>query len=170
MNPDRYLVFHFHTDHIDTSDNVPGVYAVVAFHGQGYGTGHPPRVDGNDREGRQRRARVLQCRSDDYWYPGYAYGDVRSFPPWAQIMVEFGDYLAAEGIVTAATFTGQTQGQLRLVPNGACSTFNWGRYNRSRQFRPNGSASPGHPPGGSSGPIVGDDDEQDMDGTNTPQN
>ena len=165
-NPDRYLVFHFHTDHIDTSDNLPGIYAVVAFHGQGYGTGPTPRVDGNDREGRQRRARVLQCRSDDYWYPGYHYGDVNSFPQWGRIVAEFGDYLAAEGIITAATFTGPTQGELRLVSNEhncPYSTFDWGSRIRSIQFGPNGSPPPGHPPSGSSGPNV--DDEQDMDGT-----
>ncbi len=143
-NPDRYLVFHFHTDHIDASDNLPGVYAVVAFHGQRYLDG---RIDGWKDDPRHRRARVLLCRRTRqrrYWYPGYTYGDVSSFPQWGQIMVEFGEYLAAEGILTAATFLGPTQGQLELLvldPNDAdnCHGFDWNGYTQSRQFGPNGS-------------------------------
>lgn len=173
-NPDLYVVFHFHTEHIATVAGAqrPGIYAIVAFHGQGYGTGSVPRVDGNNQDGRSRRARVMNCNTGGestphtiFFYPGeLTNGEAASLPPWAQIMTEFGNYLVAQGLLTAATFTGQRQGQLQLISADPCTRqyFNWGTYDRSRQFGPNGAP----PPRGTGGnpPPTGGDNEQDNDG------
>jgi len=145
----------------------------VAFHGQGYGTGRVPRVDGNNDDGRGRRAHVMNCNTGSestpdtiFFYPGELTNQqAASLPPWAQIMTEFGNYLVAQGLLTAATFTGQRQGQLQLTtPPDPCTRqyFNWNGYVRSRQFGPNGAA----PPGGTGGnpPPTGGDNEQDDDG------
>lgn len=173
-NPDRFVVFHFHTEHLAMVRNAlrPGIYAVVAFHGQDYGMGRVPRVDGNDAQGRNLRAQIMRCNTGAdstpdtlFFYPGqFDNGEVGNFPPWAQIMVEFTNYLLQQGLLTAATFTGNRQGQLQLTAPDNCGrrSFNWNGYNRSRQFGPNGA-----PPSGGTGgvpPTTGADNEQDNDG------
>ncbi|RDB24966.1 Chitotriosidase-1 [Hypsizygus marmoreus] len=173
QNPDRYVVFHFHTHHITNRAGVrrPGIHAVVAFHGQGYGGGTRPRVDGNDAAGRNRRARVLNCGptapDELFWYPGEITNqDAAGFGDWALLMTQFANYMVAQGILTEATYTGATQGQLRLNPPDECGfeTFDWGTYRSSRQFGPNGGPAPGPGGGGGSGPTTGGDNEQDNDG------
>ena len=174
-NPDLFVVFHFHTEHIATVAGAqrPGIYAIVAFHGQGHGTGRFPRVDGNDPSGRNRRAQIMNCNTGSqstphtlFFYPGqFTNQQVANDGPWAQIMTEFGNYLVGQGLLTAATFTGERQGQLQLTtPPDSCGRqyFQWNGYIRSRQFGPNGAP----PPGGAGGdpPPTGGDNEQDNDG------
>jgi len=173
-NPDHYIIFHFHTKHIATmvGAQLPRIYAVVAFHGQAYGGGTYPWVDGNDASGCNHCAHIMNCNTGSdsmpetmFWYPGqFTNQKVANLPPWAQIMTEFGNYLVAQGLLTAATFTGQRQGQLQLISADPCTRqyFNWGTYDRSRQFGPNGAP----PPRGTGGnpPPTGGDNEQDNDG------
>ncbi|RDB25300.1 Chitotriosidase-1 [Hypsizygus marmoreus] len=172
-NPDRFVVFHFHTHHIAPRGVVrrPGIHAVVAFHGQRYAEPigrHPARVDGNDAEGRNRRARVLRCDANiPFWYPGEftnEAADATHFV-WAQVMTRFGNYLVNQGLLDESTYTGDTQGQLWLNPADECDrqTFNWGRYRVSRQFGPNGAPPPGGG-GGDGGQNEDGDNQQDNDG------
>jgi len=148
-NPDRYVVLHFHTDHIATIANTqqPGIYAIVMFHGQRYSSGL--RVDGNDRDRRQRRANIIECGDNTdpfFFYPGgVAYHEVADDPPWVQIMAEFGNYLVEEGLLTVATFTDPRQGQLELTRPDTCGRqyFLWNGYTESRKFGPNGAPPPG---------------------------
>ncbi|KDR82337.1 hypothetical protein GALMADRAFT_237588 [Galerina marginata CBS 339.88] len=166
-NPDRYVVFHFHTDHITVREGVqrPGIHAVVAFHGQDFGGGGRPRIDGNDSGGRNRRARVLNCGNnggDLFWYPGeFTPQDAANFGEWAQLMTRFGNYMVAQGILTVDTYTGSTRGQLQLNAVDECGyqRFNWGTWSQSRQFQP-GSPGQGPSTGGPStdrGPELDDD-------------
>lgn len=142
----------------------------MAFHGQFYADGGRfRRVDGNDRYIRNVRAPILNCNTDDpntpdtfFFYPGeYTNGEAASFDQHARIMVEFTNYLVQQGLLTVATFTGPSQGQLQLSPPDDCGRqyFVWNGYTRSRQFGPNGAPPPGGPP-----PSTGDDNEQDDDG------
>lgn len=169
-NPDRYVVFHFHTEHIATVAGVqrPGIYAVVAFHGQRYGGGNWPRIDGNDDGGRNRRAAILNCDPQSptvYWYPGqFTNDEIASWPSRASVLTRFMNYMFAQGILTADTFTAPTQGQLELSDPDHCTRryFEWGTYRRSRQFGPNGAAARGG--NGANPPPTGGDNEQDNDG------
>jgi len=159
-NPDLYVVFHFHTEHIATVAGTqrPGIYAVVAFHAQHYGNGAYARVDGNDQGGRNRRAQILRCNtlneSNDrtrFVYPGQQADN---------FLGRFVNYLFEQRLLTATTFTGNNEGELRLTAPGYCGRqyFDWNGYTRSRQFGP-------HPPGGTGNPPpTGGDDEQDNDG------
>ena len=140
---------------------LPGIYAIVAFHGQGYGSGRTPRVDGNDQNGRNRRARIMTCNTGGesnantlFWYPGAFRNDVPT-NEWATRMRDFGDFLQDQAIIEADIFTNPTQGQLGLSPPDDCGRqyFQWGTYTRSRQFGPD-----------STGPPSGGDDETDADG------
>ena len=178
-NPDRYVIFHFHTDHIAHRRglDLPGIHAVVAFHGQGYAPqtapNIPPRVDGNNNDGRNRRARVMNCNTGDpsiprtlFWYPGeFTNADAANFPPWARVMTAFANYMFSQDILTTATFTDSARGQLGLTPpdRANCNRryFDWGRYRRSRQFGPDGPPPRGQPP---SGPSGSGDNQQDNDG------
>lgn len=175
-NPDRYVIFHFHTDHIARRGglDLPGIHAVVAFHGQDYASPsqtaphRPPRVDGNNLGGRNRRARMMNCNTGNplFWYPGeLTNAAAANLPLWARLMTAFANYMFFEDILTAATFTDSARGQLGLTPpDGAnCNRryFDWGRYRQSGQFGPDGSPPRGQPP---SGPSGDGDDQQDNDG------
>jgi len=149
-NPDRYVVFHFHTEHLAMIDGVqrPGIYAIVAFHGQDYGGGRVPRIDGNNEGGRNNRAAVMNCNTGSdvtpetyYWYPG-SNEQRRS----STHLAAFGNYMVDNGLLDANTFIGGTSGQLQLQPadSSRCNIqkFDWGRWRQSQQFGPNGSAPP----------------------------
>ncbi|KAH9478589.1 Chitotriosidase-1 [Psilocybe cubensis] len=167
-NPDRYVVFHFHTDHIRqataTHGAAPGIHAVVAFHGQfRRGNNGRGRVDNQDPN-RNRRARVLNCgnQNDLFWYPGDDNDNDNHLNEWAALMTRFGNYMINNGIMTLDTYTGSTRGQLVLNPPDDCGrqTFNWGGYRQSRMFQP------GNPnqPGGSGSQNPNGDPGQDNDG------
>ena len=177
-NPDRYVLFHFHTEHIAPRRglNLPGIYAVVAFHGQDYApqtSSAPPRVDGNNDDGRNRRARVMNCNTGIrsvpetlFWYPGeFTNAEAATLEPWAQVMTAFANYLFSEDILTTATFTDVARGQLGLTAPDAenCNRryFDWGRYRQSRQFGPDGPPPRGQPP---SQPSEDGGNQQDDDG------
>ncbi|KAI4125190.1 MAG: hypothetical protein LQ347_005457 [Umbilicaria vellea] len=170
-DPDRYVVFHFHTEHLWTTPSgqvYPGIYAVVAFHGQDRitqnGDRNYGRVDGNDPV-RNLRAQVLECNTGDesneetfFWYPGYqgandVVGDL------ATLMARFGSFLRSQQIITPSTFTAANQGQLTLVPyeGTACpserQSFNWGRYTMGQPFLPGGGSGNPGPGGSSDGPA-----------------
>ncbi|KAK2760327.1 hypothetical protein FQN54_002395 [Arachnomyces sp. PD_36] len=131
----------------------PGIYAIVAFHGQEYGPGRRPPVDGNDHTGENRRARIMRCNTGDdstestiCWYPGNLPNDaVAEFPLWARTLTRFGNYLFDEDLATEQTFAGNTRGQLQAVrdPSDPCPRlyFEWGGYTWSRQFTPDGGTT-----------------------------
>ena len=169
-NSDRYVVFHFHTEHLWTAPSgqvYPGIYAIVAFHGQNLITDPADRnygrVDGNDGV-HNLRAQVLECNTGDesneatfFWYPGEQ-GANDVVGDMATLMQRFGSYLRNQQIVTPSTFTGANQGQLALVPyeGTVCPaerhSFNWGRYTLSRPFLPGGGSGNTGPGGSSDGP------------------
>lgn len=167
-NPDRYIIFHFRTDHISTYRGVqyPGISSVVAFHGQGYGG---QRVDGNNMQ-RNERVEIMGCQTDvettfDVFYPGsYTNEQVAdiNFPERARILTWFGNYLIRLDLLTTSTFT--RHGQLGLTPPDHCGLqyFQWGGYYRSRQFGPNGGPPAGDTGGDTQPPV--DDNQQDDDG------
>ncbi|KAH8433890.1 uncharacterized protein LDX57_011526 [Aspergillus melleus] len=165
-NDDEYVVFHFHFEHLLNihGTDYAGVYAMVAFHGQGRSPNS--RVNGNDRTDRNLRAEILRCNTEDeaneftqYWYPGYASVDARSnFGNW---IVDFGVWLHEQDLVTARTFTHFNRGQLETYhdEDSFCPErryFDWGGYTRSRQFTPGG--------GSEGDPSQGEDDQNDDDG------
>lgn len=175
--PDQYVVFHFHVEHLWTvnGQQFPGIYAMVAFHGQtrinsGRNAG---RVDGNDPV-RNLRARVLECNTGDesndetyFWYPGYLEQNGVS-GSMAILLARFGAYMRSMGIITAQTFTDPTRGQLAVIdhedptcPTQQRSYFDWGEYTLSRPFMPERGNAPGPGPGGRSDSPA----EQDNDGT-----
>ena len=144
--PDRYIVFHFHTDHIATVTGTqrPGIHAIVAFHGQVYGDGRFPRVD-SQLAGRNHRAAILECDDStgirDFFYPGESTDrQVAYSSPWLQILTEFGNYLVGQGLLTVATFTGPHQGQLQLTHPDNCGRqyFLRNGYRKNKQFGPGG--------------------------------
>lgn len=163
---DEFVLFHFHFEHLLNihGTDYAGVYAMVAFHGQS----HTPnrRVDGNDIEGRNLRARILECNTEDeateeteYWYPGY--GSVNARNDWGNWIVDFGIWLHEQDLVTARTFTHFNRGQLETYQDETsfCPErryFDWGGYTRSRQFTPGG--------GSEGDPSQGEDDQNDNDG------
>lgn len=177
-DPDIYAVFHFHVDHIWTTNGqqFPGIYAVVAFHGQyrinsGRNQG---RVDGNDGV-RNLRARVLECNTGAesnqhtyFWYPGLQpVDDVAG--DMATLLSRFGSYMRRMGIITPNTFTDPSRGHLTLFPDedptcpAARSYFDWGDYTLSSPFMPERDNPPGPGPG-PGGPSTGPADP-DNDGT-----
>jgi chitinase len=158
--PDEYVVFHFHTEHIARVQGAdrPGIFAISAFHGQYYNTGNYQRVDGNDNQGRNQRAHVLRCNTGDesnehtlFLYPGYSTAD--NLADRARLLTQFLDYLAGQGLLTTATFTGPGQGRLTLSVPDACGRqyFGWGERRRTSQFGANGAV----PPRGSAPPGTG---------------
>ncbi|PKX97977.1 uncharacterized protein P174DRAFT_499727 [Aspergillus novofumigatus IBT 16806] len=56
IEQDNYVVFHFHFEHLLNDNGVwrPGIYAIVAFHGQQYMDQARARVNGNNNEGQNR--------------------------------------------------------------------------------------------------------------------
>lgn len=147
-NRDNYAVFHFHFDHLMERDGVlrAGIYAIVAFHGQAYTTSNRyPRVDGNDNQGDNRRAHVLNCNTGDqatenthYFYPG-AGRESDYDNEHHRIIWRFANYLHQEDLATDETFTGGRRGQLTRYRDDDCPTrwyFDWGRYRQSRPFTP----------------------------------
>ncbi|RHZ63005.1 hypothetical protein CDV55_105498 [Aspergillus turcosus] len=150
---DRWVVFHFHFDHLRNRNGInrPGIYAVNAFHAQQYIDDYAyARVDGNTNTGRSQRAHILNCDeqavSDPmyvYWYPGdLANSETSNLPLWAAQLTRLGNYLYDLDLVTEATFTAADRGQLNTEDGerDACPVlfFNWGGYQQSRQFGPNG--------------------------------
>jgi hypothetical protein len=147
----------------------PGIHAIVAFHGQDYAADRE-RVDGNLHHGRNRRAPILECNTyydhtqdTDYLYPGeYTDEDVvGSDSPRTASMVRFMNYLLQQGLLTAATYTGQNQGQLGLLAPNWCGyqLFDWRGSRSSVQFGPNGTPPPrGSAPHGTGGSSQQDDD------------
>lgn len=172
--PDLYVVFHFHVEHIWNTNNqqFPGIYAIVAFHGQARVTAgrNAGRVDGNDPV-RNLRARVLECNTGDesnahtyFWYPGQLTTD-DVVGDMATLLSRFGSYMRSNGIITTETFTDPSRGQLTLVDDedptcpAARSYFDWGDYTLSRPFMPERGNAPGPGPGGpSTGPGDPDND------------
>jgi len=174
INPDRFIVFHFHFDHLFNIGGQlrPGIYAIVAFHGQFYPPGPWTRVDGNGQHDRNIRTPILRCDRRNpnmdgtfFFYPGQ-YTDQeaeRDLTPRGRLLAQFGNYLIRQGLMTAETFTGPRQGRLTLLPPDRCGLrrFDWGWTTRSWQFGANGADPPGrpgspHPP--PSGDGQGDDD------------
>lgn len=178
QEPDEYVVFHFHTEHIARiqGQDRPGIFAISAFHGQNYNPGSYQRVDGNDNQDRNRRAHVLRCNTGGesnehtlFLYPGYTTADNPNLANRARLLTQFLDYLARQGLLTTATFTGQNQGQLGLSGVDSCGRryFEWGGRRRTFQFGANGAAPPrgSAPPGtggGANPPAT--DNQQDDDG------
>ncbi|KAJ5951267.1 uncharacterized protein N7479_009680 [Penicillium vulpinum] len=148
---DQYAVFHFHFDHIMERAGVfrAGIYAIVAFHGQEYvAQNRYPRVDGNENQGVNRRAHVLNCNTGNdvtpdthYFYPGNGREDDYNSEHHRRIW-RFANYLYEEDLATEQTFTGAQRGQLTRYrdEDDPCPTrwlFEWGRYRQSRPFTPN---------------------------------
>ncbi|KAL5363196.1 putative class V chitinase [Aspergillus floccosus] len=149
IEQDNYVVFHFHFEHLINDNGVwrPGIYAIVAFHGQQYQDRPRGRVDGNNNDGDNRRAHILNCNTGNqataetyYWYPG-AEEEVDSLE--GETVQRFGNFLFQQDLITVDTFTSAQRGQLGTVPGDDPDCpgrwyFEWNGYSYSRQFLPSG--------------------------------
>lgn len=167
-DPDRFVVFHFHTEHIvyrGAPGYLPGIYGMVAFHGQDFTAGTNPwrRIDGNQDVTRNRRSHIINCNTGDvanaqtaYWYPGdLTNEEVANEVLWTRLITEFGNYLVRQGLLTAATFTDPGRGGLTVAqPDPTnCNRRQLTGHPRRRMFGPNGDL--GTPPS--------EDDQHDND-------